>query len=681
MTPPTRGRSPLARLRDVASRWRRRSWRAAAAVRRAVPGRALGAIDVVRTLEPGVLLVQGWAICPGGRVVAVVVFLDDRSVLAQLGVPRPDVVEVFGKRAGGEGVGWEVMIDVPTGIDREIPVTALVVSDRGLVESLGTRPAPKSEPALLGDLDPPRETEAHGVVNIEGWAMPAERLARVEISVDGRSAGLARPLAASRVESALSSAPGAPLAGFVHTVPIPMHEAGDRLRITGEIITCRGRRTPLGPVETVVAEGAPAVHTHELEWLEARVAEACARTAGTSAPEVRLLVVTHRLDLGGGQLYLSELLQRLLVESDTSCLVVAAHDGPLRDELEALGATVHVRGEFPARSPDHYEITLCELAELARAHGCNVAIVNTMGAGIGADLALRLGIPAVWAIHESYELAEYWFAAYGPGGIDAYVKDRMTAALRGVAALVFEAEATRRAYLAHGDARRLITVPYGIAIAEVDTYRESANVDQLRRDAGIPTEAKVLLCMGTVEPRKAQAALVASFAEVLDDFPEALLVLVGDTGSPYAEGVHELVRRYELGEQVRVLPVVEDVYRWYALSDVLVSASDVESLPRSALEAMAFRLPVLAASVFGLPELIEDGVTGMLYAPRDLDALVGALRRVLSASPEELEKQVDAAEDLVRSRYDAAGYAAVYRKLVRKLVDDPDGLPTELLSG
>ncbi len=309
-----------------------------------------------------------------------------------------------------------------------------------------------------------------------------------------------------------------------------------------------------------------------------------------------------------------------------------------------------------------------------------MAIVNTMGAAIGADLALRLGIPAAWAIHESYELAEYWVAAYGPGGIDAYVKERATAALRGVAALVFEAEATRREYLAHGDAQRLITVPYGIAIAEVDAYRESANVDQLRRDAGIPADTRVLLCMGTVEPRKAQAALVTCFAEVLDEFPDALLVLVGDTGSAYAEGVHELVRRYELGGRVRVLPVVEDIYRWYALSDVLVSASDVESLPRSVLEAMAFRLPVLAASVFGLPELIEDGVTGMLYAPRDLDALVGALRRVLSASPEELDRQVDAAESLVRSRYDASGYAAVYRKLVRALVDDPDGLPAELLS-
>jgi hypothetical protein len=54
---------------------------------------------------------------------------------------------------------------------------------------------------------------------------------------------------------------------------------------------------------------------------------------------------------------------------------------------------------------------------------------------------------------------------------------------------------------------------------------------------------------------------------------------------------------------------------------------------------------------------------------------------VLSASPEELEQQVDAAEELVRRRYDASGYASVYRKLVRKLVDDPDGLPTDLLSG
>ena len=63
--------------------------------------------------------------------------------------------------------------------------------------------------------------------------------------------------------------------------------------------------------------------------------------------------------------------------------------------------------------------------------------------------------------------------------------------------------------------------------------------------------------------------------------------------------------------------MVLDTYPWYRAADLLVSASDIESLPRSVLEAMCFRVPVLATSIFGLPELISDGETGFLFEPGD----------------------------------------------------------------
>ena len=69
------------------------------------------------------------------------------------------------------------------------------------------------------------------------------------------------------------------------------------------------------------------------------------------------------------------------------------------------------------------------------------------------------------------------------------------------------------------------------------------------------------------------------------------------------------------------------------MSDLLVCASDVESLPRTVLEAMAWELPVLATAVYGLPELIDDGETGWLCAPRDVDALADGLRRALATEP------------------------------------------------
>jgi D-inositol-3-phosphate glycosyltransferase len=158
-----------------------------------------------------------------------------------------------------------------------------------------------------------------------------------------------------------------------------------------------------------------------------------------------------------------------------------------------------------------------------------------------------------------------------------------------------------------------------------------------------------------------------------------VLAFVGDTGGPYAEGVREVVERLGIGERTRLVPVVDDSYAWYLMADALVSASDVESLPRSVLEVMAFEVPVLAASVYGLPELITDGVNGLLCAPRDIDALVTGLRRLLTLTPERRAALGAAGAKVVRERHDASIYAGVYRTLLRGLLESPRVPPRDLL--
>ena len=112
----------------------------------------------------------------------------------------------------------------------------------------------------------------------------------------------------------------------------------------------------------------------------------------------------------------------------------------------------------------------------------------------------------------------------------------------------------------------------------------------------------MLLCMGVLQERKAQLALVEAFAEVAASAPDALLVLVGYHPTPYAAFVLDAIEDLGLERRVRVLDIDPDVDRWYTCADVLVSASDIESLPRSMLESLAFGVPVLAADVFGVPE-------------------------------------------------------------------------------
>ena len=114
-----------------------------------------------------------------------------------------------------------------------------------------------------------------------------------------------------------------------------------------------------------------------------------------------VLVVTHDLALGGGQLYLHELVPPV-ARRGVRFALASPRSGVLTDELEAWAIPVLVTGETQVRDPEAYETQVLAIASWAAEHGCRSAIANTVTAFTGVDAALRLGLPVDWAIHESY---------------------------------------------------------------------------------------------------------------------------------------------------------------------------------------------------------------------------------------------------------------------------------------
>jgi glycosyltransferase involved in cell wall biosynthesis len=130
------------------------------------------------------------------------------------------------------------------------------------------------------------------------------------------------------------------------------------------------------------------------------------------------------------------------------------------------------------------------------------------------------------------------------------------------------------------------------------------------------------------------------------------------------------VRRLRLGDRIRLVPVTDELYSWYERADALVSASDIESLPRSVLEAMAFDVPIVAADVYGLSEVITDGLDGILVPARDLDGLVDGLRRFLALDSRRRAALGRAGGRRVRSMF-SIDHVALWEGVLRALVDEP----------
>lgn len=147
--------------------------------------------------------------------------------------------------------------------------------------------------------------------------------------------------------------------------------------------------------------------------------------------------------------------------------------------------------------------------------------------------------------------------------------------------------------------------------------------------SGSGASAKII-CVGRLSSEKGQAGLLQTFARVAADTAEARLVFVGDG----PEGEDLRARAASLGIEHKVdfagrLGEKETLKR-IAASDILVLPSFMEGLPIVLMEAMALGTAVIASRVAGIPELVEDGKSGLLFKPSDWDELEVCIRRLLS---------------------------------------------------
>lgn len=137
----------------------------------------------------------------------------------------------------------------------------------------------------------------------------------------------------------------------------------------------------------------------------------------------------------------------------------------------------------------------------------------------------------------------------------------------------------------------------------------------------------VLTFVGRLAPQKDPLTLV----EAVKTLPDGVLLVVGD--GELRPQVEKYVQEQGLEERVRLLGERSDVPGILAGSDIFVLSSRWEGLPYTIIEAMMAGLPVVSTKVGGVPELVEDGVTGFLVPPEDPPALAEALQ-VLLDDPE-----------------------------------------------
>ena len=205
-------------------------------------------------------------------------------------------------------------------------------------------------------------------------------------------------------------------------------------------------------------------------------------------------------------------------------------------------------------------------------------------------------------------------------------------------------------------------IPNGIP---TDEYAPNPDTRaQWRQAHGIEPRATVLTHIGRFAVQKNHALLVEAFAQVHSDAPLYLL-LVG--GGELENAVRQQVVELGLQERVRFLGVRADVADILRASDVFVLSSRWEGNPMSVMEAMAAGLPVVSTAVGGVPELVQEGATGLLVPSEDTGALACALQALVD-DPARRQAMGAAARQHAVAHFDirhtVRGYEQLYETLL-----------------
>ena len=224
----------------------------------------------------------------------------------------------------------------------------------------------------------------------------------------------------------------------------------------------------------------------------------------------------------------------------------------------------------------------------------------------------------------------------------------------------------------HAPARKVVAIPNGI---DFDRVRrpEASEVQRLRRELA-PHGEMLLLQMARLHPEKGHEYLFRALPRILREAGRPVKLLLAGAGSAEPH-YRECVASLGIRDAVEFLGFRQDAPAVIAASDVLVLPSVAEAFGLVVAEAIYLGTPVVASRVGGIPEIVREGVDGILVPPGDSDALADAILRIargealLEGSPSDGARSVRerfAFADMVR-RYEAVYQEALDEKGVGAL--------------
>lgn len=200
---------------------------------------------------------------------------------------------------------------------------------------------------------------------------------------------------------------------------------------------------------------------------------------------------------------------------------------------------------------------------------------------------------------------------------------------------------------------------------DVDCFQSTINLVQIRKRYHIPDGRKIVGIVANFSPVKDHALFVDMARTLLERRDDAHFVMAGK--GPLMDEIGARIERYGMQSCVTGLATISELHDVYRMLDVCVLTSRAEGFPNVVMEALATGTPMVAARVGGVPELIEDGVTGTLIDSRDPEVFARAVERYLD-DPDEAQRVARRGRALVQENLSLHAMIDAHRKLYEDLL-------------
>lgn len=255
----------------------------------------------------------------------------------------------------------------------------------------------------------------------------------------------------------------------------------------------------------------------------------------------------------------------------------------------------------------------------------NIVHTHTSKAGISGRLAAWLArVPTI--IHTPH--GHVFYGHFGPRLSTLYLLiERLFARITDVMVALTHGE--RDDYIRYkvGDPKRLTLIHSGVDLSPFIEAGKAPGKSESKAQLAIPADGVIVGTVGWLLPIKGPLVLLSAMKRVWERHPEVHLVYVGK--GELEKEIRSQAKALGREGQIHLLGWRPDVHKVMGVMDCFVLPSLNEGMGRVLVEAMAADCPAVASKTGGIPDLITDGVNGLLVTPNDAETLAAAIMRIL----------------------------------------------------